>query len=61
MFAKVPSSWQVKDNCVKQLVTKEWIVWIMEADPGQGAESTMIAMFTGAGMRDGEAGRGVLI
>ncbi|XP_027423282.1 schlafen family member 5 isoform X2 [Zalophus californianus] len=33
VFAKVPSSWQVKDNRVKQLVTKEWIAWMMEADP----------------------------
>lgn len=47
VFAKVPSSWQVKDNRVKRLATKEWIAWMMEADPGQGAESTMIAMFAG--------------
>uniref|UniRef100_A0A250YLR6 Schlafen family member 5 n=1 Tax=Castor canadensis TaxID=51338 RepID=A0A250YLR6_CASCN len=33
VFAKVPSSWQVKDNRVRQLATKEWVAWMMEADP----------------------------
>uniref|UniRef100_A0A452UPP9 Uncharacterized protein n=1 Tax=Ursus maritimus TaxID=29073 RepID=A0A452UPP9_URSMA len=54
VFAKVPSSWQVKDNRVKQLATKEWIAWMMEADPGQGAESATIASLLGAGGRGGE-------
>lgn len=49
MFAKMPSSWQVKNNCVRQLSTKEWVAWMTEADPGQRAESTMIVMFAGAG------------
>ncbi|XP_003281405.2 schlafen family member 5 [Nomascus leucogenys] len=33
VFAKVPSSWQVKDNRVRQLPTREWTAWMMEADP----------------------------
>ncbi|VFV30015.1 schlafen family member 5-like [Lynx pardinus] len=33
VFSEMPSSWQVKDNCVKQLDTKQWIAWMMEADP----------------------------
>uniref|UniRef100_A0A2K6PKD5 Schlafen family member 5 n=1 Tax=Rhinopithecus roxellana TaxID=61622 RepID=A0A2K6PKD5_RHIRO len=33
VFAKAPSSWQVKDNRVRQLPTREWTAWMMEADP----------------------------
>ncbi|KAK2505732.1 hypothetical protein MC885_014586 [Smutsia gigantea] len=33
VFADMPSSWQVKDNRVRQLATKEWVAWMMEADP----------------------------
>uniref|UniRef100_F7E9Y8 Schlafen family member 5 n=1 Tax=Callithrix jacchus TaxID=9483 RepID=F7E9Y8_CALJA len=33
VFAKVPSSWQVKDNRVRQLLTREWTAWMMKADP----------------------------
>uniref|UniRef100_H0XKX1 Schlafen family member 5 n=1 Tax=Otolemur garnettii TaxID=30611 RepID=H0XKX1_OTOGA len=33
VFAKEPSSWEVKDNCVKQLTTKKWVASMMEADP----------------------------
>ncbi|XP_053426058.1 schlafen family member 5 [Nycticebus coucang] len=33
VFAKDPSSWEVKDNCVKPLATKKWVAWMMEADP----------------------------
>ncbi|XP_045629461.1 schlafen family member 5-like [Ursus americanus] len=42
VFAKVPSSWQVKDNRVKQLATKEWIAWMMEADPDLSRFSEMV-------------------
>ncbi|ELW61744.1 Schlafen family member 5 [Tupaia chinensis] len=34
VFAKVPNSWHVKDNQVKQMSTKEWATWMIETDPG---------------------------
>lgn len=49
VFAKQPSSWQVKDNCVTQLTIKEWVAWMTEEDPGQGAESTIPVMLLGVG------------
>ncbi|XP_047689165.1 schlafen family member 5-like isoform X3 [Prionailurus viverrinus] len=42
VFSKMPSSWQVKDNCVKQLDTKQWIAWMMEADPDLSRFSEMV-------------------
>lgn len=32
-FAKAPSSWQMKNDQVKQLTTKEWVSWMIETDP----------------------------
>lgn len=58
VFAKQPSSWQVKDNCVRQLAIKEWVAWMTEADPGQRAESTITVMLLGGG--GGREGREVL-
>ncbi|KAM6174611.1 LOW QUALITY PROTEIN: schlafen family member 5 [Erethizon dorsatum] len=31
--AQVPSSWQVRDSSVRQLATKKWAAWMVEADP----------------------------
>ncbi|XP_017499547.2 schlafen family member 5 isoform X3 [Manis javanica] len=42
VFADVPSSWQVKDNRVRQLATKEWVAWMMEADPDLSRLSEMV-------------------
>ncbi|XP_058415310.1 schlafen family member 5-like [Diceros bicornis minor] len=42
VFAKVPSSWQVKDNRVTQLRTKEWVAWMTEADPDLSRFSEMV-------------------
>ncbi|XP_008072489.1 schlafen family member 5 [Carlito syrichta] len=42
VFAKVPSSWQVKDNHVRHLATKEWVAWMMEADPDLSRFSEMV-------------------
>lgn len=53
-FAKKPGAWQVKNNRVKQLDTKEWAAWMMEADPGQGAESTMTVILLGVGREERE-------
>ncbi|XP_007946126.1 schlafen family member 12-like [Orycteropus afer afer] len=33
VFAKKPDSWHVKDNQVEQLTTKEWIQFMVDADP----------------------------
>ncbi|XP_036125675.1 schlafen family member 5-like [Molossus molossus] len=33
LFAKEPSAWQVKNNCVRQLATNEWAAWMTETDP----------------------------
>lgn len=54
VFAKEPGAWQVKDYCVRQLDTKEWAAWVMEADPGQGAESTKTVMLPGDGREERE-------
>lgn len=56
VFAKKPGAWQVKDNCVRQLATGEWVAWMMEADPGQRAKYTMTVMLLGVGWEQ----RGVL-
>ncbi|KAM5307554.1 schlafen family member 5 [Glossophaga mutica] len=42
VFAKQPSSWQVKDNCVAQLTVKEWVAWMTEADPDLSRFSEML-------------------
>nr|XP_005597622.1 schlafen family member 5 [Equus caballus]XP_023508777.1 schlafen family member 5 [Equus caballus] len=42
VFAKIPSSWQVKNNCVRQLSTKEWVAWMTEADPDLSGFSEMV-------------------
>ncbi|XP_045381453.1 schlafen family member 5-like [Lemur catta] len=42
VFAKDPNSWQMKDCSVKQLATKEWITWMMEADPDLSRFSEMV-------------------
>ncbi|XP_008563374.1 PREDICTED: schlafen family member 12-like [Galeopterus variegatus] len=34
VFAKEPNSWHVKDNCVMQLTTEEWVQFMMDAEPG---------------------------
>ncbi|CAO2644551.1 Schlafen family member 5 [Lemmus lemmus] len=31
-FAKVPDSWEMKDNQMKQLATKDWAAWMIESD-----------------------------
>ncbi|XP_005077002.1 schlafen family member 5 [Mesocricetus auratus] len=31
-FAKAPDSWDMKDNQMKQLTTKDWAVWMTETD-----------------------------
>ncbi|XP_075847483.1 schlafen family member 5-like isoform X2 [Microtus pennsylvanicus] len=31
-FAKVPDSWEMKDNQKKQLATKDWAAWMIETD-----------------------------
>ncbi|KAL1780082.1 schlafen family member 5 [Sigmodon hispidus] len=31
-FAKVPDSWEMKDNQMKQLATKDWAAWMIETD-----------------------------
>ncbi|XP_036922660.1 schlafen family member 5 [Sturnira hondurensis] len=41
VFAKQPSSWQVKENCVAQLTTEEWVAWMTEADPDLSRFSEM--------------------
>ncbi|XP_023595447.1 ribonuclease SLFN12 isoform X2 [Trichechus manatus latirostris] len=33
VFAREPSSWHVKDNCVKQMTAEEWIQQMVDADP----------------------------
>lgn len=35
-FAKVPDSWEMKDNQMKQLAMKDWAAWMIETDSGQG-------------------------
>lgn len=55
VFAEEPSAWQVKDNRVTRLATKEWATWMIEADPGQGAESTLSVML-GEGLDGGKGG-----
>lgn len=55
VFAEEPSAWQVKDNRVVRLATKEWATRMVEADPGQGAESTITVML-GWGLEGGEGG-----
>ncbi|XP_004449477.1 schlafen family member 5 isoform X1 [Dasypus novemcinctus] len=42
VFAKVPGSWHVKDNCVRQLATKKWAAWMMEVDPDLSRLSEMV-------------------
>ncbi|XP_037023160.2 schlafen family member 5 isoform X2 [Artibeus jamaicensis] len=42
VFAKQPSSWQVKDDCVTQLTIKEWVAWMTEADPDLSRFSEML-------------------
>ncbi|XP_062968640.1 schlafen family member 5 [Cynocephalus volans] len=42
VFAKVPSSWQVEDNRVRQLATKEWAAKMMETDPDLSRFSEMV-------------------
>ncbi|XP_035889956.1 schlafen family member 5 [Phyllostomus discolor] len=42
VFAKQPSSWQVKDNCVTQLTIKEWVAWMTEEDPDLSRFSEML-------------------
>lgn len=49
-FAQLPSSWQVKDNLVRQLTAKEWATWMVEADPGQGSRPKLIAIFAREGL-----------
>lgn len=55
VFAKEPSAWQVKDNRMVRLATKEWATRMIEADPGQGAESTITVMLGGE-LEGGEGG-----
>ncbi|XP_012504075.1 PREDICTED: schlafen family member 5 [Propithecus coquereli] len=42
VFAKDPNCWQMKDCRVKQLATKEWVAWMMEADPDISRFSEMV-------------------
>ncbi|XP_014445626.1 schlafen family member 5 isoform X2 [Tupaia chinensis] len=42
VFAKVPNSWHVKDNQVKQMSTKEWATWMIETDPDLSRNSEMV-------------------
>ncbi|XP_054449315.1 schlafen family member 5 [Pteronotus mesoamericanus] len=42
VFAKEPSSWQVKDSYVRQLATKEWVAWMTETDPDLSRFSEML-------------------
>uniref|UniRef100_G1PZY3 Schlafen family member 5-like n=2 Tax=Myotis lucifugus TaxID=59463 RepID=G1PZY3_MYOLU len=42
VFAKEPSAWQVKDNRVVRLATKEWATRMIEADPDLSRLSDMV-------------------
>ncbi|XP_054565491.1 schlafen family member 5 [Eptesicus fuscus] len=42
VFAEEPSAWQVKDNQVTRLATKEWTTWMIEADPDLSRISDMV-------------------
>lgn len=40
-FSRAPDSWEMKDNQMKQLATKDWAAWMIKTDTGQEAGLTL--------------------